>query len=112
MSEEYTDGASRYTRVDPPEICLLRRGTPVPGAKYSRKEGETAKMLFLWARAARTLLCPIGCLGGAAVGRVVQSSSFDVVAIIVIVATRTAVKTESKLGVTGRFIYEDQFRKE
>lgn len=45
-SEEYTDGASRYTRVDPPEICLLR-GTPVPGAKYSRKEGETAKMLFL-----------------------------------------------------------------
>lgn len=73
-SEEYTDGASRYTRVDPPEICLLR-GTPVPGAKYSRKEGETAKMLFLWARAARTLLCPIGCLDGAAVGRVVQSSS-------------------------------------
>lgn len=46
-SEEYTGGASRYTRVDPPEICLLRRGTPVPGAKYSRKEGETAKMLFL-----------------------------------------------------------------
>lgn len=96
MSEEYTDGASRYTRVDPLEICLLRRGTPVPGAKYSCKEGETAKMLFLWARAARTLLCPIGCLDGVAVSWVVQSSSFDVVAIIVI-ALRHAYNCKSQI---------------